>query len=113
MAVWPALEHREYSYVILLNRAAYVLGVYQLSSGGTTGTVVDPKLVFQSALKANASAIILAHNHPSGNLNPSEEDKKLTKKIQSAGSFLDINLYDHLILTNDGYKSFADEGLMS
>ncbi len=89
-----------------------MLGVYQVSSGGTTGTVVDPKLIFQAALKTNASSVIIAHNHPSGNLQPSDLDKKLTSKLINAGSFLDINVLDHLIIINDNYKSFADDGLM-
>ena len=110
--IWPSFEHREYCYVLLLNRANQLLGVYQVSSGGTTGTFVDPKLIFQAALKTNASSVIIAHNHPSGNLQPSDLDKKLTSKLINAGSFLDINVLDHLIIINDNYKSFADDGLM-
>ena len=84
-----------------------------MSKGGVSGTFVDAKLVFSVALKCNASSIIIAHNHPSSNLNPSEADKSLTKKLKSAGQFLDITLLDHLIITKDGYYSFSDDGLMN
>ncbi len=106
------IGHREQLRVLLLNRSNTVLGVYLASSGGIAGTVCDPKLVFQVALKANASSIILAHNHPSGNLTPSEADRKLTKKLVEAGKLLDLPVCDHLILTEEGYLSMADEGLM-
>jgi len=109
---YPPMEHREYFYLMLLNRANKVLGYYQVSSGGVTGTVVDPKLVFQAALKANACALILAHNHPSGQLTPSQADIDLTKKLKTAGGFLDIQVLDHVIITEDSYFSFADDGLM-
>lgn len=112
--VWEkdTIGHREQLRVMLLNRSNKVLGVYLLSSGGIAGTVCDPKLLFQAALKANASSIILAHNHPSGNLTPSEADVKLTKKLVAAGKFLDLPVSDHLILTEQGYLSMAEEGLM-
>ena len=110
--VFPDLEHREYFYVMLLNRANKILGIYQASSGGISGTVVDPKIVFQAALKANASSLIVAHNHPSGQLHPSEADKDLTKKLKSAGAVLELPVLDHLILTAEKIYSFADEGLM-
>ena len=97
---------------MLLNRANKVLGIYPVSKGGVSGTLVDPKLIFSVALKCNASSIILAHNHPSGNLFPSENDKELTQKLKSAGNFLDIKVLDHLIITPEGYFSFADEGLL-
>lgn len=106
------IEFQEEFKVLLLNRSNKVLGVYPLSKGGVSGTFVDPKLVFSVALKCNASALILAHNHPSGNLSPSENDKGLTKKLISAGKFLDIKVLDHLIMTTEGYYSFADEGIM-
>jgi len=97
--------------VLLLNRANRVLGCLKLSKGGLTGTVVDLRILYGTALKAMASGIIIAHNHPSNNLSPSDEDRKLTKKIRDAGKLLDINLLDHLILGTDGsYVSFADEG---
>ena len=96
--------------VLLLNRANRVMGCLKLSKGGLTGTVVDLRILFGTALKAMASSIIIAHNHPSNNLTPSKEDKELTQKIKEAGQFLDINLIDHLILGIDGnYVSFTDE----
>jgi len=104
------IEYVEAFKVLLLSRANRVLGVYQLSIGGTTGTLVDPKLVFTAALKANACSIILAHNHPSGALKPSHQDKEITKKLIGAGKFLDIMVLDHLIITTEGYYSFADSG---
>lgn len=94
--------------IILLNRANNVLGIYQVSSGGVSGTVADAKLIFSVALKTMASAIILAHNHPSGKLIPSEADKKLTKSLVKAGEVLQINVLDHIILTTSGYYSLAD-----
>ena len=107
------LELQEEFKILLLNRASKVLGIYPVSKGGVSGTLVDAKLVFSVALKCNASAIILAHNHPSGNLNPSESDKSLTKKLESAAKLLDIRVIDHIIITRLDYFSFADEGLIS
>ncbi len=98
--------------VMLLNRANSVLGIYELSKGGTMATIADPKLIFIAAIKANAVGIILSHNHPSGNLTPSEADRHLTRKIREAGKFLDIAVLDHVIITREGYCSFADEGLL-
>lgn len=109
---FPSLEHREYFYILLVNRANYVLGTSQISMGGLAGTVVDVRIIFQTALKANASGIILAHNHPSGNLQPSDEDIRLTKKLKEGGKLLDFSVLDHIILTEDGYLSFQDDGLM-
>jgi len=102
------LELQEEFKVLLLNRGNKVLGVYPLSKGGVSSTVVDLKLLFSVALKTNASGIILSHNHPSGTLNPSNADENLTIKIKQASEFLDIKLLDHLIITKDGYYSFAD-----
>jgi len=110
--VYPGMEHREYFYLLLLNRANKILGYYQVSSGGITGTVVDPRLVFQAAIKANASSMILAHNHPSGQLIPSDADLSLTKKLKAAGEIMDIQVLDHIILTEESYYSFADEGII-
>lgn len=106
------LELQEEFKVLLLNRSNIVLGIYPLSKGGVSGTVVDPKLVFSVALKCNASNIIIAHNHPSGNLNMSEADKIITKKLKKAGEYLDIVLLDHLIVTKDHFYSFRDNGLL-
>lgn len=104
------IELLEQSKILLLNRAMQVLGISHISSGGTSGTVVDPKQVFAVALKANASGIILAHNHPSGSLNPSDADIKLTNRLYKAGKLLDIGVLDHLIITKDNYYSFAEAG---
>jgi DNA repair protein RadC len=82
----------------------------KVSSGGLTGTIVDVRIVLGTALKAAATSIILAHNHPSGNLHPSQEDFNLTKRIKEAAKFMDITVIDHLILTDENYYSFADEG---
>ena len=84
----------------------------QLSKGGITGTLVDVRLVLKNALEVGATGIILAHNHPSGTLKPSEADKQITAKIKTAGTALDIKLLDHLIITEQAYVSFADEGLL-
>ncbi len=106
------LEFVEQFKVLLLNRSNRVLGIYEVSSGGITGTIVDPKLIFIAALKSCATSIILAHNHPSGNLKPSKDDISITRKIENAGKLLDIAVVDHLIITNEGYISFANEGWM-
>ena len=98
--------------VLLLNRANKVIGIYEVSSGTSTNTVADPKSVFVAALKANACGVIISHNHPSGNLQPSEADKKLTKDLKDAGKFLHIPVLDHIIMTSESYYSFADEGLL-
>ncbi len=98
--------------ILLLNRSNKVLAVYEVSSGGITGTIADPRLIFTAALKVNTVSIILAHNHPSGNLKPSRADEELTSKIKEAGKFLDIKVLDHIVLSSDSYFSFADEGLL-
>lgn len=98
--------------ILLLNRGNKVLAVYEVSSGGITGTIADPRLIFTAALKANTVSIILAHNHPSGSLKPSRADEELTSKIKEAGKFLDIKVLDHIVLSSDSYFSFADEGLL-
>jgi len=100
--------------VMFLNRANKVLAIFEMSSGGVTGTVADPKLVFMAALKLNACNIILCHNHPSGNLKPRRADEELTQKIKEAGRYLDLPVIDHIILSGeDEYYSFADEGLLN
>jgi DNA repair protein RadC len=99
--------------VMYLNRCNRVLGVYPLSTGGITGIMVDIRLILSVALKVAATGIILAHNHPSGNLQPSSSDKDLTAKIKDACKYFDISLLDHLIIAPDRkYYSFADEGVM-
>jgi len=102
----------EQFYVLLLSRSNKLLGIYEVSKGGFAGTVVDPKIIFIAALKGCASSIILAHNHPSGNLKPSQSDIAITKRLFEAGHLLDIPVVDHLIVTEDGYLSFAEEGLL-
>lgn len=109
--VWSEkLQYVEETYILLLNRANKALGYSKISIGGIESTVVDTKIVFQTALKANASSIILCHNHPSGNLKPSEVDMKITKIIKEAGTLMEIPLLDHIIITDEGFYSFADEG---
>lgn len=106
------LELVEQFKIMLTNRANKVLGIFELSTGGVSGTVADPKLIFAAAIKGAASGIIMAHNHPSGNLNPSRADIDLTRKIKEGGRLLEIQLLDHIILTSEGYYSFTDEGLI-
>jgi DNA repair protein RadC len=106
------IELREEMKVILLNNSHKVLGIYNVSHGGITGTVADPKLIFAAALKANATGVILAHNHPSGNSQPSQADIGLTRKCKEIGELFDIKILDHMIMTTEGYYSFADEGMM-
>jgi len=98
--------------VLLLNRANRVLGIFTASKGGIAGTIVDARLIFVAALKCTACSIVLAHSHPSGNLKPSTPDIELTRKLKSAGEFLDITVLDHMIITPYGYYSFADEGAL-
>ncbi len=108
-----SITHIESMKVMLLNRASRVLGIADLSTGGTNGCLIDLKVVFQYAIKANASSIILAHNHPSGNLKPSDADLSITKKVKDAGKLFDIALLDHLIITpEERYYSMADEGFI-
>jgi len=111
-AIWPAYDHIEFSYMLMMNRQNQILGYHQLSKGGMTGAVVDVRVVFQVALKGCATSLILAHNHPSGNLDTSDADRKITRQIKEAGLILDIPLLDHLIMTTDSYLSMADEGLI-
>lgn len=114
MTIWDEgkIDFVEQFNILLINRANKVLGVYKVSSGGITGTVADPRQIFTAALKANACGLVLAHNHPSGTLKPSRQDEQLTSKMKEAGSFLDIKVLDHLIVTSESYYSFAVEGLL-
>lgn len=105
------LPHEEF-WLLLLNRANEVIKPVQVSQGGVSGTVADPKIIFKFAIENLSSAIILVHNHPSGNLKPSEADKELTRRLSSAGKLLEIPVLDHLIFTDGGYLSFADEGML-
>ncbi|MCK5815896.1 MAG: DNA repair protein RadC [Flavobacteriaceae bacterium] len=103
------LLHEEF-WIIYLNNSNKILQKNQMSKGGLTGTLVDTRLVFKKAMEISATAIILTHNHPSGTLVPSNADKQLTQKLKRAGETLDVKVLDHLIITNSGYYSFADEG---
>jgi DNA repair protein RadC len=105
------LPHEEF-WILLLNRANRVQDRLQVSSGGIAGTVVDARIVFRRALERKACAMILVHNHPSGNLHPSQADIDLTKKLKAAGQVIDIAVLDHLIISDRGYYSFADEGML-
>ena len=105
------LQHEEF-WVLMLNRGNQVLKRVQVSLGGVSGTVVDAKIIFKKALEIPASAIILCHNHPSGNLRPSQADIEITNKVKKGGELIDINVLDHLIVSERGYFSFADEGML-
>lgn len=107
------IEHVEEFKIMLLNRANKVLGIASISKGGISGTVIDVKLIFQYAIKTNSSSIIVVHNHPSGNKEPSEADIKITRKIKEAGNYMDLVLLDHLILIPDKeFYSMADNGII-
>lgn len=112
--VWEdeTIEFCESAMVLYLNRANNTIGWYKVSQGGLNSTVIDVRIVLGAALKCGASAIIIAHNHPSGNLKPSQADIKLTEKLKQGCSILDIALLDHCILTEGGYYSFSDEGII-
>ena len=103
---------KEEFWVLLLNRANRVAKKKRISEGGVSGTVADPKIIYKLALEELASGIIVAHNHPSGNLQASQSDLDLTRKLKEAGKFLEIQLLDHIIIANQKYLSFADEGMM-
>lgn len=105
------LPHEEF-HIIYLNNSNKVVDQLLLSKGGITGTLVDVRLALKKAIEVGATSIILAHNHPSGNLNPSAADKQLTQKLKIAGESLDIKVLDHIIVTEKSYYSFADEGLL-
>lgn len=105
-------QHYEQFWILLLDQSHKVLRLIQISDGGLTGTVADPKKIFKFAIENNAPAMILCHNHPSGNLSPSDPDIQLTKKLVRGGELLDIRVLDHLIIGTDQYYSFADEGIM-
>src|SRR3972149_6003517 len=107
------MEMYECFYAMYLNRAHKILSIMLISEGGTSGTVGDVKKIISPAILQNASSIIVSHNHPSGNIQPSEADKNITDKIKNACKLLDIDLLDHVILTeSDGYYSFTDEGIL-
>jgi DNA repair protein RadC len=112
-SLFPAdtISLQEQFVVLYLNRANRVIGSYQLSKGGITGTIADVRLILSVALKTLATGLILAHNHPSGNLKPSEADIQLTQKVKDAAKLMDIEVLDHMILSSNGYFSFTDKGL--
>ncbi|WP_415326334.1 JAB domain-containing protein [Chryseobacterium sp. MMS23-Vi53] len=104
------IDYRESFFALYLNQSNKVLGIRKISESGISSTIVDVRIIMQAALLCNASSLILAHNHPSGNLKPSGEDLKITHNIKCASEFLNIKLLDHFILTSTDYLSFADEG---
>ena len=104
------LPHEEF-WVLFLNNSNKVISKTQLSKGGISGTIVDTRLVFRLALENRATGLILCHNHPSGNLIPSDADKDITRRIKTAGAILDVKILDHLIITETNYYSFVDEGI--
>ena len=110
-AVLSDLQHEEF-WLVLLDRGNRMLERCRVSQGGMHGTVADPKIIFKQALDKRASSLILCHNHPSGQLRPSEEDIRLTRKLTEGGRLLDIAIHDHLIITSAGYYSFADNGML-
>lgn len=106
------IDYTEEFLILLLNRNNKVLGWVKISSGGISGTVADKKVIFAIALQTGASSIILAHNHPSGNLSPSKNDETFTESVKKAGVLLEIPVLDHIIITDEGFYSFADSGLI-
>lgn len=104
------IQHKEYLKLILLNNSSKVLGVSNISEGGITETSADIRIIMQAAILGNATRIILAHNHPSGSLNPSTVDNLLTEKVKNAAKLFNITLLDHIIVTDSGYCSYLDEG---
>jgi DNA repair protein RadC len=106
------IEYYEEFKVLYLDRANHILGIQTIAKGGLNGVFVDVRLIFQGALKSNAHSIIVSHNHPSGNREPSESDRDLTRQIKAAGVILSINLLDHVIMTKDSYLSFVDNGYL-
>jgi len=108
-----SIEHIEEFKLMLLTRSNKVLGIASISKGGINGTVTDVRIILQYAIKANASGIIICHNHPSGNVEPSESDITITRKIKESGCIMDVQLLDHLIIVPEGgYYSMGDEGLI-
>jgi len=105
------LQHEEF-WVLFLNRNNRIIKLENMSKGGVAGTVVDPRIIFKCAIEKLSCSLILIHNHPSGNLKPSRQDIEITKKMVESGKFLEIKVLDHLIISNGGYFSFADEGLI-
>jgi DNA repair protein RadC len=107
-----SIELKEYFFIILLNRANEVIGYHKLSEGGIAATVVDMRIAFATALKGLATGIILVHNHPSGNLKASPQDKEITEKFKRIGDLMEITILDHIILSSTKYLSFVEAGLL-
>lgn len=107
-----SIEYAEQFFIMMADTSNHVYAYKLLSQGGMAGTVVDPRLIFQTVLLCHATSLILIHNHPSGNVEPSDADRFMTKKISDAGRLLEIKILDHIILTADNYYSFSDEGLI-
>jgi len=105
------LPHEEF-WILMLNRSNRILTRYNVSKGGLTGTVIDVRLILKKALESHAASMILAHNHPSGNKQPSGADQTITHKIADAGQIMDIPVIDHIIIAENNYFSFADEGML-
>jgi DNA repair protein RadC len=116
IAAYLRIKYKDFQHeifaVVYLNRANKINNCELISSGGITGTVADPRIILKKALEADATSIVLCHNHPSGSLQPSKADEELTHKIKEAASFLDIRVLDHIIVSEEGYFSFADEGIL-
>lgn len=111
MAILKDYTHEVFA-VVFLNRANKIISFQIISTGGLTGTVADPRVILKKAIEAEACSIVLSHNHPSGSLKPSRADEELTQKIRMAATYLDIKVIDHIIVSDEGYFSFADEGLL-
>ena len=106
------IEHKESFRMLLLNQANVVLGIYKISEGGISDTSIDIRIIMQAVLLANATSIVLAHNHPSGNKTPGYGDIEVTKMIKEAARIMSINVYDHIIVCKDRFYSFADKGIL-
>ena len=113
-SLYPAdtLEMQEHFICVYMNQENRLIGWHHLSTGGVTGTVADPRLIFSVGVQCGATGVILSHNHPSGNIKPSQADKLITQKIKNAGEMIDIKVLDHIIITATDHYSFADEGLI-
>lgn len=110
-SLYADMNHEEF-HILLLRRNGEFIGARQVSKGGISGTYTDPKIIFRMALEAGASAIVLSHNHPGGHLRPSHSDRELTRKIIQFGKMIEMDVLDHLIITDNGYFSFADNGIL-
>ena len=105
------LRHEEF-WIVLLNRGNYIISKHKISSGGITGTVADIKIIFKLAVENLATSMILSHNHPSGNPNPSNDDQNITRKLKAACETIDVQLHDHLIIAGNDFTSMADKGMI-